>query len=93
MKFTKEHLLVLKKEIDPILEKYPNLVQEYENGLFPRADKVKDLQRRFCFDIFWSTGIKIGDGIGTSGDIIGDYTHDHIYTAVKSLCPKVVRKY
>ena len=57
MKIKAEHLEHLRTEINKTLVKYPNVVEEYEQGLFPRSDKVKDLQRRFCFlrleDLFW----------------------------------------
>ena len=90
---TKEHVEILKAAIDKVLVKYPNVIKEYENGDFPRSDKVKDLQKRFCFDLFFATGIRIGDGIGIIGDINGDYADTHIYTALKSACPKIERKY
>ena len=95
MKMTKQHLNILKQGIDEILTRYnkETLIVLYETGQFARADKVKDLQKRFCFDLYFATGLRIGDGIGTDGDIIGDYSDDHIYTALKSICPKVTRRY
>lgn len=92
MKFTQEHLSILKTGIDKAIESNGGeeaLVSIYKEGAFPRADKTKDLQRRFCWDLFWASGVKIGDGIGTHGDIIGDYTDEHIYTALRSICPKI----
>lgn len=93
MKFTNEHLAILKAGVDKVLANNPNAAQAYEEGLFPRSEKVKDLQRRFCFDVFYASGVKIGDGMGTSGDIIGNYNDSHIYTALKTVCPTVERKY
>lgn len=93
MKFTTEHLAILKTGVDKVLTNNPHAAQAYEEGRFARSEKVKDLQRRFCFDVFYASGVKIGDGVGTSGDIIGDYTNDHLYTALKAVCPKVERKY
>tara|TARA_R110002167_G_scaffold252882_4_gene459240 strand:+ start:722 stop:1003 length:282 start_codon:yes stop_codon:yes gene_type:complete len=93
MKFTKEHTATLKAAVDTVLADYPNLIAEYENGDFPRADKVKDLQTRFCFDVFYGTGLRIGDGVGTTGDIIGAYTDSHLLTALRSVCPVLTRKY
>ena len=89
MKMTAEHLSILKGGIDKVLAANPDAVARYERGDFPRADKVKDLQRRFCFDLFYASGVKIGDGVGTHGDIIGNYNTDHIYTALTRICPKV----
>mgnify|MGYP003657382394 FL=1 len=89
MKFTKEHLNILKTGVNKVLDANPNAVVMYSKGEFFRADKVKDLQKRFCFDLFYASGVKIGDGIGTYGDIIGEYTDDHLYTALKVVCPTV----
>ena len=93
MKFTSEHLAILKEGVEKVLENNPHASKAYEEGRFSRSEKVKDLQRRFCFDVFYASGIKIGDGVGTRGDIIGDYNDDHIFTALKAVCPKVERKY
>lgn len=92
MKFTQEHLSILKTGIDKAIKANGGeeaLVSVYREGTFPRADKVKDLQKRFCWDLFWASGVKIGDGIGTHGDIIGDYNDEHIYTALRSICPTI----
>jgi len=79
----------LERKINETLAKYPNLVDEYERGKFARSYKVKDLQRRFCFDLTY--------GAGLSQFIVGTlYTYlndDHVYTALKRICPTVERKY
>ncbi len=93
MKMAKEHVEILKTGIDKVLAKYPNIAVKYESGDFPRSEKVKDLQKRFCFDLFFATGIRIGDAIGVVGDINGDYDDSHIFTALKSVCPKIERKF
>ena len=89
MKMKPEHFTILKTAIDSILEKHPELPGQYKRGEFPRAEKTRDLQRRFCFDLFYASGIKIGDGIGTHGDINGDYDDSHIYTALRAIAPKL----
>ena len=93
MKFTREHLAILQRGIDTVLERNPNAVKGYEEGNFPRSDKVNDLQKRFCFDLFYASGVKIGDGVGTQGEIIGDYSASHLLTALKAICPTVTRRY
>ena len=93
MKFTKEHLAILKKGIEAVLNNNPNALEVYETGQFVKSEKVKDLQTRFCFDLFHTSGVKIGDGVGTNGDIIGDYNDNHLLTALKAVCPTVTRKY
>tara|TARA_R110000772_G_scaffold135763_1_gene244337 strand:+ start:77 stop:358 length:282 start_codon:yes stop_codon:yes gene_type:complete len=93
MKFTTEHLTKLKAAIDTVLEKHPNAIYEYEHGHMHSPDKVKCLQTRFCYDLMYASKFKIGDGIGIQGDINGDYNDSHILTALKAVCPKVIRQY
>jgi len=95
MKITEKDLLILKTFVMPVFDKFPNIVEDYEAGKFPRSDKVKDLQKRFCFDVLYFSGCKLGDGVGIHGDInLYAYAHnEHLYTALKSFCPKVTKKY
>ena len=93
MKFTEDHLAILKAGIDRVLINNPNAPEWYEAGRFARSEKVKDLQKRFCFDLFHASRIKIGDGIGIQGDIVGEYTDSHLYTALKQVCPKITKRY
>jgi len=89
MKIKPEHLEHLRKEISEVLELYDGLVSEYENGQFPRSDRVKDLQKRFCFDLLFGAGL-----CKYVSDVLYPYMNDdHLYTALKAVCPKVIRKY
>lgn len=89
LKIKQEHLEYLKTEINKVLIKYPKLVDEYEHGDFPRADKVKDLQKRFSFDLLYGAGLT-----KWVCDNIYPYANDdHIYSALKTFCPKVVKHY
>ena len=89
MKIKKEHFNYLKSEIDAVLAKYPNVAQEYELGQFPRADRVKNLQERFNFDLFYGAGLS-----KWASDNLYAYMDDsHLSTALKRICPKVERKY
>ena len=89
MKIKPEHLAVLKEGIDKVLKKYPNITKDYEQGEFARADKVKDLQKRFCFDLMFGAGLN-----SFVCDTLYTYMNsDHLYTALKVICPKVVMKY
>ena len=89
MKIKQEHLEHLKTEINKTLEKYPNLVEEYETGKFARSGKVKDLQRRFCFDLSHGSGLN-----QFICDTLYEYMNDdHLYTALKSIYPKVTKRY
>jgi len=60
----------------------------YEQGQFPRADQVKDLQKRFVWDILFST--KQYNFINELYNYMND---SHIETALRKICPKVERKY
>ena len=91
MKIKKEHFETLKTAIDATLEKHNSrgeLVRCYEMGNFSRADKVKDLQRRFCFDVLYGSGLARWVSANLSY-----LTDDHIFTALRAVCPIVTRKY
>ena len=91
MKITTVNYTHLKTQIDAVLSKYPNVVEEYELGQFPRADKVKDLQRRFCFDLLF--GANISQWVSTNLYGLNDMHDDHIYTALKAICPTLTKRY
>lgn len=88
MKLKPEHVKHIQTEINRVLqEKNANgeLVRAYQTGNFYRADKVKDLQMRFCFDLMYAAGLS-----GWISDNIYSYANDtHIYTALKQICPVV----
>lgn len=89
MKITQDHFDFLKSEIEKTLAKYPDLVAEYESGDFPRSDKVQDLQKRFCFDVLYGSGLSRW----VSDNLSSYLNDDHIFTALKKICPVVVRRY
>jgi len=90
MKIKPKHFEHIKTEIDAVLLKYnqdDRLVEEYRQGLYPRADKTKDVQRRFCFDVMYGAGLS-----GFVCDKLYPYLNDdHIYTALKAICPAIER--
>tara|TARA_R110000751_G_scaffold33085_1_gene82707 strand:+ start:229 stop:525 length:297 start_codon:yes stop_codon:yes gene_type:complete len=91
MKIKAEHLEYLKQEIKIFTDRegMSNLVREYETGDFCRSDKVKDLQRRFCFDLFYYAGLS-----KWACDTLYQYLDDtHLYTALRAILPTVTRKY
>ena len=89
MKIKNEHFEHLKGEIESLLEKYPGIVYEYQTGNFPRSDKVKNLQKRFCFDIVYGAGLSKW----VSDNLYPYMNDDHLYTALKRIVPTVERKY
>ena len=91
MKIKPEHFNHIKQEIDNTLSLHgrDNLIKEYETGLFPRSDKTKDLQQRFCFDLMYAAGLSQY----VCNTLYSYLNDDHIYTALKSICPTVTRQY
>ena len=91
MKITKENFATLKKSIEQLLTNYPNVVEQYETGGFVRAEKVKDLQKRFCFDLLHCAGLKEWTRDTLYGE--NNLSNEHIYTALKRICPTVIKRY
>ena len=90
MKIYPEHYDALKQAVQDTFEEYgkENVIADYEQGKFARADKVKDIQKRFCFDILHAACVD---------DLLAEIheyaNNDHIFTALKRICPVVERKY
>ena len=58
-----------------------SVIERYETGQFSRADRVKDLQKRFRFDMFYHAVV----GFKFCSDLY-DYLNDnHIDTALKKI--------
>jgi|TARA_R110002094_G_scaffold153354_5_gene140901 hypothetical protein len=92
MKMTKAHYIELKQAIDTVLTSHNSkgeLVRAYEAGEFNRSNVTKDLQRRFCFDVLWGTGLSSW----VCKELYEYLNDDHLYTALKSLCPIVSKQY
>ena len=87
MKMKPEHYQHLQTQINDVVARYgeSELIEAYQSGQFPRADKVKNLQKRFCFDLLLAT-----NQTRWIFDNLYDYlTDDHIYTALKRMCPTI----
>jgi len=67
---------------------YGNVIDFYETGRIPRADKVKDLQTRFCFDFF-----AYGTDSEFKSELYQYLNDDHIETALRRIMPKVTKRY
>ena len=88
MKIKPEHLERLRKAITWVIDNSPNIVDDYEHGRFARAGKVKDLQRRFCFDLLYAASVHhwVYDELSYMNDV-------HLYTALRAVTPKITRRY
>jgi hypothetical protein len=81
----------MKAQIDAFLSRVgsADAVAMYERGDIANADKVQDLQKRFCFDV-----MKCAQLTPFVCKEIYPYADDtHLYTALKAICPTVTRKY
>lgn len=89
MKVKPEHREYMQKRIEEYLRNHPDMVKRYETGNFPRSDKVKDLQARFNADLFYAAGM-----CNWECDVLYKYANDtHINSVLRSICPKVVKRY
>lgn len=94
VKIRADHLARLKTLIDGVLAAQvggaAGVVEAYETGNFPRSNLVNDLQKRFCFDL-WYAAMRGSNPLVRE---LYQYLNDeHLFTALKSICPRVVRKY
>lgn len=92
LKIEAEHIEYMRDKIQATLDRSGDVgwvVSRYENGLIPNADKVTDLQKRFCFDL-----LRDSDLIPYVCTTIYPYANDdHLYSALKTICPKVTKRY
>ena len=86
MKMTQPDYQVLKTAMDNAIEKIGGKLplQKYYEEL-KQSGKAKDCDMRLRWDIFYATGLKIGDSVGMPGNIAWyDYLNDdHIDTALR----------
>jgi len=89
MKIKPADLQVLRAAIEPL--DTPTNRQAYRSGAFPRADRCKDVNKRYRWDLLYASRIKIGDGAGSHGDVdLYAYMDDsHIDTALRSIVPSL----
>ena len=86
MKMKTEDFNEIQKAINEVLIANPDCVERYNNGKFPRSEKVKDLQVRFNWDLLYCSTFDI-----TS---LSHYLNgDHVETALRRICPRVERNY
>ena len=94
-----DDFIMLKDQLDKYAESqggWQVLVKKYETGDFSLANTVKDLQKRFCFDMLYKVkycpaGPAVQQCISRLYDI--GLTDEHIYTALRRICPIVTKKY
>lgn len=78
MKVTDNHLAELKAAIEPL--DTPERRARYLRGDFLNADKIKDLDRRYRWDLLWESGVY--------HKLDARYYNDgHIDTALRAIVP------
>lgn len=88
LKMSKEHYSTLESLINNELTAHPDLVTQYETGQFPRSDRVKCLQDRWAWDLYYRV---ITRELGSEIDAY--LNGDHIHSALKRLCPRIIKRY
>lgn len=85
LKMSDQHFAALQSAIQPLDSDARR--QQYRDGDFPRADKVKDLNMRYRWDLFW--GAKGYDVLRQSPDGYesGQYYDSHIDSALRKIVP------
>ena len=91
MKITPQDFDRLKNRIENLVETnggWDKVTDIFETGNFPRSEKVKDLQKRFVWDLMF---------LCKDHEFIRElyvYLNDsHIETALKKICPTITRRY
>lgn len=87
MKMHDKDFIELKKQINSTLDNSDRdkVIDNYETGKFYRSDRVKVLQIRFCWDLFWASN---------RASLNLDYLLDsHIETALKKIVPTITKRY
>lgn len=92
MKITKEHFEHIKSAIETVFKingGKEKIVEMYETGNFRNAENVKDLQKRFNFDMLYAAGLTNF----VCDELYSYLNDDHIATALKKICPPVTKRY
>lgn len=83
MKFSAEHFETLRANVSA-WDTEDNR-KAYRNLMFPRADRVKDLNVRYRWDLYWVARRTNRDAFHGIDD--SEYTSDHIDTALRKIVP------
>ncbi len=88
MRVSTEHYNIIKEHIESLMNKLnkDTLINSYEKGEFYNSDKVKDLNVRFRWDMYYASGVN---------QLVcqWDYNDNHIDTVLKKVLPVIERKY
>ena len=84
MKLTLTQVEAMRERIAPL--DTPETRQAYREGRFPRADRVRDLDKRYRWDLYHAARVRevLDRNIGGEG---ADLTDAHIDTALRRIVP------
>ena len=85
MKIQTELLTELSDAIFDLLSAHPHLIDVYAHGIFSRAQSVKDLNKRFRWDLFYAAALKNVE----LGDKFREFKDSHIDTALRAIVPPI----
>lgn len=78
---------MIEKGIQELGLDWQTIIEAYEAGQFPRSEHVKDLNKRFRWDLAWAF---LKDDLQV---LYEGYTDAHIDTALQSIVPTITRRY
>lgn len=90
LKITPDDLAALKAAVAPL--DTAERRQAYIENNFPRADRTKDKDMRYRWDLLYASQLRIGDGVGMQGDLnlYAYLNSDHIDSALRSFVKPLV---
>jgi hypothetical protein len=83
MRVSAEHQRIMRLAIEPL--DTPQQRVRYLAGDFARSDQVKDLDKRYRWDLYWHAV----DGGTPMPDSTDDYTMDHLDTALRRIVKRL----
>lgn len=90
MKMSHATFAALKALIDKKLNGDASLIERYEGGEFPLSERVKDLNTRFQFDLFYNVRQDLPD---SAKEELYTMMDSHIQTALRKIVPTITRRY
>lgn len=94
MKMSKGHYNELQACIKHYLNDHPSTPRNYANGVFPRAAAVKDLWKRYRWDLYWhATATANAPWSGLRSRLAQYLSDDHIDTALRKIVEPIERNY
>ena len=89
MKITATEVTTLREALAPLDTESRR--EAYRNGDFPRSESVKDIDKRYRWDLFWAA-FNVPNWNVRSILATGKYEDSHIYTALRSIIPPLNQK-